>query len=376
MKIKIFFMTMAVGMTAGCATLPSSGPTGSQVRSNVEQTADIPGQPDIALVEVDNASALPPAVGPVQWSLPTRAAPPTDIIGPGDVLAIHIYEAGVPLFGGGGAASELAGSGFDPSVKMQALPLSRVDDDGNILIPYAGTLHVVGKTVAEVQEQIRQSLRSLSQNPQILVNRERVITNSVIVAGEVGSPGRLVLDTNRENMSDVIALSGGYRGNPKDLVLRVKRGPSEARVRLSRVLDGAYGDLVAFPGDRLTVLPEPMLFSVLGASGVRQMQFTRDTMTVLEAIAAAGGPKDNSGDPKAVFLFRFTGPDKTDPVVYHFNMMEAQTYFLAQQFALRDDDILYFGNAAANQPRRLIQMISQLFAPVVTASTVANNIAP
>lgn len=373
MEFRHILMVFSLAILGGCTTLPRSGPTGSQVQEAIEDSQEAASGPQIRLVEVDSAETVPPALAPVQWQLPTRQAPPTDMIGPGDVLAISIYEAGVPLFGSNGASSELTGS-FDPAVKMQTLPANRVNDDGDIMIPYAGTLHVVGKSVAEVQEQIRKALASLSQNPQVLVNRQQIITNSVIVAGEVARPGRLVLDTNQESMSDVIALAGGYRGQAKDLVVRVKRGSNEARIRLSKVMAGAYQDLKAYPGDRLTVLTEPMMYSVMGASGrVQQFPFTRDTMTVMEAVANAGGPDRSTADPAAVFLLRFNGPDGTDPVVYHFNMMKTPTYFLAQQFALRDDDILYFGNAEANQPRALIQMISQLFAPVVTVTSMANN---
>jgi protein involved in polysaccharide export with SLBB domain len=42
-----------------------------------------------------------------------------------------------------------------------------------------------------------------------LVTRREVITNSVIVGGEVVKPGRLVLNTNQESLSDVVALAGG-----------------------------------------------------------------------------------------------------------------------------------------------------------------------
>jgi len=155
----------------------------------------------------------------------------------------------------------------------------------------------------------------------------------------------------------------------------VERGENTARLRLSDVMAANYSDLRAYPGDRLTVLDDPMMFSVLGASGrVQQMDFARDRMSVVEAIARAGGVNANTGDPEAVFLFRYAGRDGTEPTVYHFNMMETPTFFLAQQFALRDDDILYFGNSASNQPRKVIQTIGQLFSPIVTATAVASNI--
>ena len=66
-------------------------------------------------------------------------------------------------------------------------------------------------------------------------------------------------------------------------------------------------------------------------------------------------------------MFRITkganGEDK--PVVYHFNMMQASSFILAQRFAMTDRDVLYIGNAAANQPSKLVQIVSQLFFPLV-----------
>ena len=294
------------------------------------------------------------------------------MIGPGDVISIVVYEAGVPLFGG--TTMELAGN-FDPSVKAQTLPPSRIDDNGDIVVPYAGRLHVSGLTLLEVQNLIRKSLRGLSQSPQVLVTLQQAINNSVIVGGEVGQPGRLVLQTNKERLSDVIALAGGYRGSAKDLLLRVRRGPDVAELRLSEVLDNPQVDVPAYPGDRVTLVQDPLLFSVLGASGrVQQMPFSRGTMSLVEAIAAAGGPNSNHGDPKAVFVLRYQKDEEgaSKPVVYHFNMMKTGSYFLAQKFALHDGDVLYFGNALANQPSKLVQLISQLFSPIITVTNTAN----
>lgn len=369
MNLKILIPLMASIVLGACSTLPSSGPTGRQIESSAEESGQA-GLP-INIIPVTSIAAVPPAAAPAEWELPDYDPPPSDMIGPGDVLSITIFEAGVSLFGGDNPST----GGFDPSVRAQTLPLRRVDDTGRIEVPYVGRLRVVGSTVAEVQELIREGLRNLSQDPQVLVSREQVIGNSVIVGGEVARPGRLVLETNRESFADAVALSGGYRGEAQNLVLLVERGDRAARLRLTDVMAGTYSNLRVYPGDRLTVIAEPMMFSVLGATGrVQQMRFPRDELSVVEAIAMAGGPNDATGDPEAVFLFRYAGPDGTQPTVYHFNMLLAPTFFLAQQFAVRDEDILYFGNSEANQPRKLIQTIGQLFSPIVTATSLANNI--
>ncbi|PKP95448.1 MAG: capsule biosynthesis protein [Alphaproteobacteria bacterium HGW-Alphaproteobacteria-14] len=373
MNLKLLPFPFVLVALGACSTLPSSGPTGSQIeRSAIE--AEATGL-DIAVVPVASVADVPPVAPPVEWQLPDLATPPTDLIGPGDVLTITIFEAGVSLFSGDAPSPVAGAGGFDPSVKAQTLPPRRVDDNGLIDVPYVGTVPVAGRTMAQVQEQIRRGMRNLSQDPQILINRQEVIGNSIIIGGEVARPGRLVLQTNRESLADIIALSGGYRGEARELVLQVERGENVARLRLGDVMTGPYRALRAYPGDRLTVLAHPLMFSVLGATGrVQQMPFRRERMSVVEAIAMAGGPSDDAGDPESVFLFRYAGPGETEPTVYHFNMMQTPTFFLAQQFALRDGDILYFGNSASNQPRKLIQTISQLFAPIVTATTLANNL--
>ena len=41
---------------------------------------------------------------------------------------------------------------------------------------------------------------------------------------------------------------------------------------------------------------------------------------------------------------------------------------------MQDKDVLYFGNAAANQPSKAIQLISQLFSPLFTVTSAVSVI--
>ncbi|EQA97225.1 hypothetical protein L286_23140 [Sphingobium sp. HDIP04] len=299
------------------------------------------------------------------------------MIGPGDILDINIYEAGVTLFANGGGAAGLNQIAASPGVQVQKLPPTRVDDLGDITIPYAGTLHVAGITTGEVEAMIRNSLARLSQNPQVIVTLSQAITNSIIVGGEVARPGRLVLQTNRETLSDVIALAGGYRGEAKDLLVRIVRGEQSVDVRINDLIENPNLDIRAYPGDRLMLIDDPRTFSVLGASGrVEQVPFRRSTVSLAEAIATAGGVNPGIGNPAAIFVFRYVrdGQGNEVPKVYHINMMKTGSYFFAQRFAMRDKDVLYFGNAAANQPSKLIQLISQLFSPILTVTSAVQTV--
>ena len=368
---------LAIGLAAslcGCASLPRSGPTKGEIFKSANSTGTAA---PIRVVHVETAGDIPVSAtrSPTIATLPLADTLPTDRIGPGDVLEIYIYEAGVSLFQGSAIAPGALPLG--PGVKVERLPPSRVNDDGDIAIPYAGRLHVGGRTVSEIQAMVRRALRRLSQSPQVLVTVRDVINNSVIVGGEVTRPGRLVLQTNRESLSDVIALAGGYRGNVKDLSLRLARGGRTVDVRLGELVDNPALDVRVMPGDRLTVLSDPRSFSVLGASGrVDQVNFNKSAVSLVEAVSIAGGVNPNLGDPAAIFLFRYTVDEAGQrvPVVFHFDMTKTQSFFLAQQITMVDKDVLYVGNASANQPTKLIQLISQLFTPIISVTSAVQTV--
>jgi polysaccharide export outer membrane protein len=357
---------------AGCAALPVSGPTGAEIKHAARaEHAKFP----FALVEVQDAAQVPP---PAALPTQTLAAPlprPTDLLGPGDVLNITVYEAGVTLFGNSNLRSAVAAGGgmVDTSSSAERLPAVRVDDYGYIKVPFVGRIRAAGHTAAELQAMIQSGLRGMSQDPQVLVSIDQSITNSVMLAGEVARPGRLVLATNRESLVDAIALAGGYRGNAKDAVARVQRDGESFEIRLSDLLDLPKEDLQVAPGDRITVISRPQSFSILGAPNKSdEVVFPRSRLTLAEAVALAGGANPNSGDAAAIFVFRYVQqPDGTErPTVYHLNMMRAGAYLLAQRFRMHDGDVLYIGNARANQPAKFVQLLSQLFVPVATARAV------
>lgn len=354
---------------AGCASLPVSGPTGHEIReAAVTKTAPFP----FTLVEVEAAASLPPPPLVPSSTLSSMPPQPTDLLGPGDVLSISIYEAGVSLFGSTLRAANASNS-VDTSSTAEKLPPVRVDDYGYIKIPFVGRVHAAGRTAAELQTIIQNGLRGMSQDPQVMVSIEQSVTNSVILAGEVVKPGRLVLSTNRESVLDAIALAGGYRGSAKDAIARIQRDGQAFEIRLSDLLDMPQGDPQVAPGDRITLVSRPQSFSILGAPNkADEVVFPRARLTLAEAVAIAGGANPNAGDAGAVFVFRYvtqaSGVDQ--PTVYHLNMMRAGAYLLSQRFLMRDRDVLYIGNARANQPSKFIQLLSQLFVPVATARAV------
>jgi polysaccharide export outer membrane protein len=368
-RARAFSALAALALLAGCAALPSSGPTAGEIQRGLKDQNEIGFKIvdiDGPLVEKVNAAATAAdAAQPTLSSLAQQGR--NDTIGPGDDLSIGIYEVGVSLFG----SSEAAGGVLDPAARAQTFPDVIVGADGTIRLPYIGTLHVAGHTAAEVQAMIVRGLKGKSQSPQALVVIKSNIASTVYVAGDVHAPGRYTLSLQRERLLDAIALAGGATNSAEDTVVRFNRGTNFLEERLGRIRSGAPDDLVLIPGDRVELLKRPRSFISLGATGkVEQTDFATGDLSLAEAVARAGGPTDSVADPSAVFLFRYTPAapgQKERPIIYRLNMLQPASYFLAQHFAIRDKDVIYIANAAANRPAKMVNIINQLFAPFVTA---------
>ena len=185
-----------------------------------------------------------------------------------------------------------------------------------------------------------------------------------------------------------IALAGGAKAAVYDTFVRLSRNGVTATLPMERLVSDPQENIYAQPGDTLTVVRVPQTFSVLGATGQNaQITFNAEKITLVEALAKAGGLQDLRSDPAGVFLFRFeppsvvtalnapqlnTGPERSSPVVYRLDMSDANAYFLAQRFPVEDKDIIYVANARLNELQKFFTLLNTLTGPVITGIVVKN----
>lgn len=367
----------AVGLAAltlgGCATLPSNGPTASEVQHAVGTDQNILG---IRMVPVDSALigklAAASSIENAQPLLALKRSATVDTLGPGDVLDIQIFEVGATLFSRNGSIVDA------PTVEGQGVGGVVVDRDGAITLPYVGRLTVAGRTTAEVQTAIEARLRGLSQRPQAVVAVRQNVANTIYVMGNVARPGRQGLTLGHESLLDAIANAGGAGQAPQDMIVRFTRGGRSVEVQLQDIRAGSSEDLALVPGDRIEIIHQPRSFSVFGAANkIAQVPFETRTVSLAEAVARAGGPNDASADPRAVYVFRYDPPADPDaaagpgaPVIYQLDLMQPASYFLAQRFPMRDKDVIFVANAASNRPSKLVSIINQLFSPFLAVRAI------
>jgi polysaccharide export outer membrane protein len=128
--------------------------------------------------------------GALRGGASTVTAVPEDFsklrIAPGFLLDVQVYD--------------------EPDLSGQL----RVGEDGNVSLPFVGSVHVAGDVTTEVQRAIEQSLKAaeILKNPQVTVNINEYEPLMVTVLGEVNSPGRLQMLTPH-SLLDVISFAGG-----------------------------------------------------------------------------------------------------------------------------------------------------------------------
>ena len=117
------------------------------------------------------------------------------------------------------------------------------------------------------------------------------------------------------------------------------------------------------PGDTIYLYREPQTFLTFGAVAGAQSQipFGAWRISLAEAVAKSGGLNENLADPRSVFLYRgetretveAMGYDTTQfkgpivPVVYHINMRDPSSYFMAKSFEMRNKDVIYVSTSPA-----------------------------
>jgi polysaccharide biosynthesis/export protein len=312
-------------------------------------------------------------------------APPNPKIGIGDAVSVTIWEAGNGgLFGGGKAGGEAA-----TGATSVTIPTQFVGRDGGISVPYAGRIPAAGRTPPEVQQMVEQRLADKAIEPQAVVTLVSSVTNTATVSGEVVSGARLQLSLKGDHLLDLIAEAGGAKAPVYQTFVRLSRDGITATVPMDTLVSNPAENIYAWPGDVLTLIEVPQSLSVLGATGTNsKLNFTGEKMTLVEALAASGGLLDQTADPGGVFLFRWepaavvdafkapvlaTGPGGSSPVVYHLDLRDAHSFFLAQRFPVEDKDIIYVADAQLTQIKKFFDLISDLTGPVLTGVVIKNN---
>jgi polysaccharide export outer membrane protein len=359
--------------------MPVAGPESWDIKSQAADAHSLP----YALVRVNPAVIDVLATNaPRLATVFTDQRPPQEIkFGIGDIVSVTIFEAAA------GGLFIPAEAGVRPG-NFVNLPNQAVDSNGNISVPYAGSVAAVNRTPTQVQRAIVDALRNRAIEPQAVVALVDQRTSLISVLGEVNNPSRFPATAAGERVLDTISRAGGPKGQGFDTWVMLEREGRRATAPFGALVYEPTNNIYTRPNDTIYLYREPQTFLAFGAAG-QQGQFNFDAwrVSLAEGTAKAGGLNDTLADPASVFLYRgetrdvamrlgvdvsqFAGP--IIPVVYNVNYRDPSAYFLATKFQLRNKDVIFASNAIAVEQAKVMQYIRLVTATVNDPIVAAAN---
>ena len=386
--IKIAIHLMILSLLGGCSWLPSQGPTASAISD--QATVDGKERFDIIEVNDQTVQTLLSQPAPSFETLFGRyGPPPVPTISVGDTLNITIWEGGdETLFGSGLIIDQTTGAAGGS--RGTTLPAQIVPTDGMITVPFVGRVLVKGRTPAQAQMLIQNLLTGKTASPQVIVTVPQSSQNAVTIAGEVVRGARVPLPPNGARLLDVIATAGGAQAPVYDVYVRLSRNGATTTIPFQTLVDRPTENVYAWPGDVLTLIRVPHTFEAFGATGRNaQVPFEQEKLDLAQALAKSSGLLDQTADPAGVFLLReeplplvrrldpggaAQWQQPMVPVVYHFDMQDAKTYFIAQNFQVHNNDIVYVAPAKADTIQKFFGLFGTITTPLITGAAVNNSI--
>ncbi|MEF2072028.1 polysaccharide biosynthesis/export family protein [Consotaella aegiceratis] len=391
---KVGLSLAAASLLAGCAALPRQGPSDESIRREATIQFVTPHS------EITNYNyALIDLTKYVVDALDTKAttnvfksfgggkgAAPVITIGVGDVIQVTVYESQ----SGGLFIPEEAGSRPGNYVTFPAQTVGR---NGYITVPYAGTIRVVGRSPSDVEAEIVSKLLDRAIQPQVTVSVIDQKAASASVVGDVNAPNTFAVSAGGDTVLDMIARAGGLKYDGYDSFVTLQRRGRSATIAFDRLVQAPSENIYVAPGDKVYVYREQKKFYAFGASGENgSFAFGKSEINLVDAVGLAGSFLDDRTDPGQVFVYRLEDrsvlegmgietsklkpyASKVDgkiPTVYHANFREPEIYFLAQEFHMEPDDILYVTNADAVEVGKFLTMVNMVSQPVVSVVNTTN----
>lgn len=381
-KAMLLSGVLALFCCGGCSITPVSGPLASDVDAGANEESFKPAALSYAVVPVTprTIDVLARILPKLSTAFAVRTPPKAFRFGIGDVVSITIFEASA-----GGLFTSSAGVRAGNFVTV---PNQTVDEQGNIIVPFGGSVRAQGRTPSEIQKDIVNRLQSRALDPQVVVSLAEQRTSLYSVLGDVRTAGRFPASPSGERVLDGLARAGGPGNQGYDVWVALERGGRRVSIPMGALMDEPSNNIFLLPNDVLFVYQEPQTFVAFGAAGAQgQFKFDAWRLSLAEALAKQGGLNDSQANPASVFLYRGetrevarelgADVDRFEghiiPVVYKIDLRDPSGYFLAQKFPMRNKDVVYTANATAVEATKFLTFVRTALATVNDPIIYATN---
>jgi len=221
---------------------------------------------------------------------------------------------------------------------------TRVSSNGDIYCALVGYMHVGGMTAEEAQAAIEKRLADFVKNPHVSLFVSEYASQGVSVLGEVTHPGVYPV-LGQQHLLDLLSAAGGLTERAgRNLTVTHRGDPDRTEtIALPRNLsDNSETNVAVFPGDTIIVHKADIVYvvgDVLRPSGVLM---DSGGLTVLQALALAGGTGKTAKLNGAKLLRRQSNGTTSETPIELKKMLQAKV----PDLPLQANDILVVPSSA------------------------------
>jgi polysaccharide biosynthesis/export protein len=270
-----------------------------------------------------SAASTPSATQP---ALPQKSTPllanSNVKLGVGDLIEISVF--GVP----------------DLSTK------ARVSSSGEVYLPLIDYVHVGDLTTDEAQEVIQKRLEDggFVRDPHVTIFVNESASQAIMMVGEVVHPGPYPAIGER-HLFDLLSMAGGLTDRAGRTVTIVHRGESNQKVELQlpqSLTEDTQNNIEVLPGDTIIVSRAGIVYVVGDVQRPSGFAIADNSLTVLKALALAGGSTRTSSLNKAKILRQTPNGVQEIPVA-----LKKVLHAKAPDVALIKGDVLFVPGSSA-----------------------------
>ena len=333
-----FLLTCGLALTSCAVTsglqtydLPTEGVYQTELGTSV----------NVIRLTQDSMLAVQPAVQNIQqdyahlFSTPHRSYS----LSPGDILSISLW-----------AYPDISGSeGY------------QIDQSGYIHFPMIGRYKAAGKSLTQVNRELRSQLSRYLKTPDVIVRVLSYQGQRYSVQGNVIKGGQFYLSDQPVSVYTALGMAGGVnaqQGNNASITL-VRQGQTYTLNTVELEKAGfSLHNLLIQPNDTLYVNNrENQKIYVMGESGKNQSLPLRDQgMSLSDVLGESLGLNPLSASRSKIYIVR-SQPNAVHTEVYHMDLSSIADFGLANQFKMRSNDIVYVDASGLARWQRVVNQV-------------------
>jgi len=223
---------------------------------------------------------------------------------------------------------------------------TRISGSGDVYLPLIDYVHVADLTTDEAQELIQKRLEDggFVRGPHVSIFVDESASQAVTLLGEIARPGAYPAIGERR-LFDLISAAGGMTDRAGRVVTIEHHGNPDQKVELqlsSNLAEDTRNNVDVFPGDMIIVSRAGIIYVVGDVGHPSGFLIEDNSLSVLKALALAGGGTRTSALSKTRILRQTSNGVQEIPV-----NLKKVLYAKAPDMALVKGDILFIPGSSA-----------------------------